>query len=436
MNKLPLRINDLLITFKKDFQRVSVFSFVFFLVKGSAFAAALWLSNMVSIADLGLFEYALSGGLILAVILNLGLQGAYPFFIIREKKESYRAIFFFHGLLVSGLILGLIFLNKITGYWIPIKFSLMGIMASVIGMQVLYSTILKSHEVLIPAILLDGGIFILINIYNILIYLGVLSFSFETLETGLMIYMMVLWGIYFREYNVIKNQFTVKKYKEAIHFGKHLVASSFLIILLTGGARIFIYYFLEIKEVGYYGFYFRLAAIIVMIHQIINIVFFKKMYQSDTNTLDHYFSLFVGAILIMSISLSFLVPVVFSSVLTLLENSYGDYKLLYFTLSFQVVFWIILALNENIIYREELSSKMNKGFFIILFLMLGTMAIFSRLEILNIFWLTIINMLAIAAAVEWQFFLLKKERNIRFTNTHLINYLALILFFITYNFIL
>lgn len=436
MSELALRINGLLIAFKKDFQRVSVFSFVFFLVKGSAFAAALWLSNMVSVTEFGLFEYALSGGLILAVILNLGLQGAYPFFIIREKKDNYRAIFFFHGLLVSGLILGLIFLNKITGYWIPIKFSLMGVMASVIGMQVLYSTILKSHEVLIPAVLLDGGLFITVNVYNILIYFGILSFSLELLETGLMIYLVGLWIIYFRKYSVIKNQFSFKKYKETIDFGKHLVVSSFLIILLTGGARIFIDYFLAIEEVGYYGFYFRLAAITVMIHQIINIVFFKKMYQSDTNTLDNYFSLFVGAILLMSISLSFLVPVVFSNVLTLLENSYAEYKLLYFTLSFQVVFWIILALNENIIYREELSSKMNKGFLIVLLLMLGTMVVLSKLEILDIFWLTIINMLAIAAAVEWQFFLLKKERNIHFTNTHLINYLALILFFVTYNFIL
>lgn len=436
MSKFPLRVNDLLVAFKKDFQRVSVFSFVFFLVKGSAFAAALWLSNMVSVAEFGLFEYALSGGLILAVILNLGMQGAYPFFIIREKKDNYRAIFFFHGLLISGLIIGLIFLNKIFGYWISIKFSLMIIMASVIAMQVLYSTILKSHEILIPAVLLDGGLFISINIYNILIYFGVLSFSLELLESGLMIYLGILWCIYFRKYNVIKNQFSLEKYIETIHFGKHLVVSSFLIILLTGGARIFIDYFLAIEEVGYYGFYFRLAAITVMIHQIINIVFFKKMYQSDTNTLDNYFSIFVGAILLMSISLSFLIPVIFSNVLTLLENSYADYKLLYFTLAFQVVFWIILALNENIIYREELSSKMNKGFLVLFLLMVGTMVVFSRLEILNVFWLTIINMLAIAAAVEWQFFLLKKEKNIRFTNTHMINYLALILFFVTYNFIL
>lgn len=436
MSKLLLRVSDLFLTFKKDLQRVSVFSLVFFLVKGSAFAAALWLSNMISVAEFGLFEYALSGGLILAVILNLGLQGAYPFFIIKEKKENYRAIFFFHGLLVSGVILVLILLNKIMGYWIPIKFSLMGLMASLIALQVLYSTILKSHEILIPAVLLDGGLFITINIYNILMYFELVTFSLEYLETGLMIYLIIVWLIYFREYFVTKQQFSLEKYQAIINFGKHLVISSFLIILLTGGARIFIDYFLAIEQVGYYGFYFRLAGITVMIHQIINIVFFKKMYQSDTSTLDYYFSLFVGAILIISLSLSFLIPALFSGILTILENSYSEYKLLYITLAFQIVFWVILALNENIIYREELSSKMNRGFLVIFFLMFGTMVVFSKLEILNIFWLTIINMLAIALAVEWQFFLLKKERKIDFTNTHMINYLALILFFITYNFIL
>ncbi|MEM6964287.1 MAG: hypothetical protein AAF573_05945 [Bacteroidota bacterium] len=433
MSKLALRLHELLLLVRKEFWKLCAFSFVFFLVKASAFGAALWLSNMISIAEFGLFEFALSGGLIVAVLLNVGMQGAYPFFIIKADRADYRAVFFLHGLVLTGGFVTLIFINKMGGHWVPIKFSLLLLMGSVFAMQALYSTILKSHEILIPAIFLDGGFFLSVNVYNGLLYSEVVDFSIEMLETGLMIYVSFLWVLYFREFIVIKKQFTLEKYRKALHFGKHLVLSAFLIILLTGGARIFIERFLAIEEVGYYGFYFRLASATVLIHQIINIVFFKKMYESNARTLDFYFSLFIGSVLLLSISMSFLVPAIFSEVLTLLATSYADYQSLYWILSFQVVFWIVLALNENVIYREELATPMNRGFIIIFLLMLGTMIAFSHLQILDIFWLSTINMLAIGLAVEWQFFLLKKQKNIAFTNTRRVSLSALLLFCITYN---
>jgi O-antigen/teichoic acid export membrane protein len=225
--------------------------------------------------------------------------------------------------------------------------------------------------------------------------------------------------------------FSIKKYFEALNFGSHLVLSSFLIISLTGSARIFIEWFLDLEEVGYYGFYFRFASVTVMLHQIINIVFFKKMYQSDTRTLDRYFALFLNILVIGGLIAWQIIPLVFDEMLSLLQESYSTYRSLYFILTFQMIFWIALSLNENIIYREALSSKMNKGFGVLVLMMLVTLWILHSIGLLNIFWLTIINMIAIFLATEFQFFLLN-QKDINLHKMKMVGRGIMLLFWIGY----
>lgn len=396
---------------KVDLSKLSWFTLVFGFVKLNAFTAALFLSNFVaSVADYGLFEYALTIGFMVAIPLGFGLNGAYPFFNIKLGKKDYKSVFYFHGLLMGGLMLSLFGIHEFIHEFLPTKYVFALLIGGIVSVQALSSSILKSHEVLVRAVIFDGGLFIALNAYNLWLYLSGGLFDVENLQTCFAIYLFCLTSGYGFLFWQEQSDFSFKKYFEALKFGKHIILSAFLIICLTGSARIFIERFLDLETVGYYGIYFRFAAVTVMLHQIVNIVFFKKMYQAEARFLDRYFAFFLQILVLVALVLWQIIPPVFSEFITLLQNSYETYQSLYLILSFQMIFWIALALNENIIYREELSKLMNKGLVFIIIGMAGVMFALYQLSLLDIFSLALTNMAAIFLATEYQFSLLKRKK--------------------------
>ena len=261
---------------KIDVSKLSWFTLVFGFVKLNAFTAALFLSNLVaSVSDYGLFEYALTIGFMTAIPLNFGLNGAYPFFNIKLGKKDYKSVFYFHGLLMGSLMLSIYGIHLFIHDFLPTKYVFALLIGGVVSVQALSSSILKSHEVLVRAVFFDGGLFIALNAYNLFLYLSGDVFDVENLQSCFALYLLALTvGYGFLFWQEISD-FSFKKYFKVLRFGKHIVFSAFLIICLTGSARIFIEWFLDLETVGYYGIYFRFAAMTVMLHQIVNIVFFK-----------------------------------------------------------------------------------------------------------------------------------------------------------------
>jgi len=423
MKKLSIKVIDLLPQFKAQLVKLSGFSIVFGFIKLNAFTAALFLSNFVdNTADYGLFEYALSIGLIAAIPLNFGLQGAYPFFNLKAKRAGFRSVFYFHSLSVSALLCTLFLINRYIYTLMPDKLAFALLIGGIIAMQVMLSSILKSHERIFPAVFLDGGLFLVLNAYNLWLYTTGATLDFGLLEIVFGVYLLLLFGLHLVRFLQSRKDFSWNHYGESLRFGKNLLLSSFLIICLTGSARIFIEYFLNMEQVGIYAFYFRFAAAVVMIHQVVNIVFFKKMYQAQPAALDKYFSLFLLFILVAGAVLLFLVPIMFKGTLRLLDESWETYHLLYVILSFQMIFWICMALNENILYREELSSKMNGWFLGLFLLMAGSIYILHSIGQLNVFNLTLINSICLILACEVQFMLLR-NRQLSFAKTRGLNLL-------------
>lgn len=423
MKKLSIKIEDLLPQLKSQLVKLSGFSIVFGFIKLNAFTAALFLSNFVdNTADYGLFEYALSIGLIIAIPLNFGLQGAYPYFNLKSKRKGFRSVFYFHSLSISSL-LGIAFLfNRYVYALMPDKLAFALLIGGIIAMQVMLSAILKSHERIFPAVFLDGGLFLVLNAYNLWLYTTGSTVDFSVLEVVFSLYLLLLFSLHLYRFLHSRSDFSWERYKESLQFGKNLLVSSFLIICLTGSARIFIEYFLDMEQVGIYAFYFRFAAAVVMIHQVVNIVFFKKMYQAEPAALDKYFSLFLLFILVAGGTLLFIVPAVFQGSLRLLDETWQNYSLLYAILSFQMIFWICMALNENILYREELSSKMNSWFLGLFLLMAGSIYLLDTMGHLDLFNLTLINAICLILACEVQFMLLRK-RQLSFAKTRMLNLL-------------
>jgi O-antigen/teichoic acid export membrane protein len=231
--------------------------------------------------------------------------------------------------------------------------------------------------------------------------------NIETISRLIFFYALFYCFVAIYKFKIEDRQNAFNHYKKILKFSFKLMISTFLIFLITSSGRIIVEYFFNFEAVGVYAFYFRLSAVVVMIHQIINIAFFKKMYTLDPQILDKYFNLFYIVVFIISLSIFFIAPFVVKNLSTFFNDTYSEHKPLYFLLSAQMVMWIATALNSNIIDRENVVGKNNVRFIILIFLTIISFYLFQN--ILTIDLLTYIHYTAIYIACMVQYYSLSKK---------------------------
>jgi O-antigen/teichoic acid export membrane protein len=370
----------------------ALFGFVFTIAKATVYFVPLLLADVLSSTDFGILEYALAGlGMVINTVINLGVPGAYPYFILRQKELTLKHAFKLHPviLIIPFAINQLLFY----GFNLNVNFYFAFNISFIIANQVFYSTQLKSHEKSEFAVIIDSGIYILLLICYVFFKLNVLTVKIEIIGVFVLIYscFYVFYGL-LKFYKVNKRDLFLK-YKKIIGFSIHLLISTFLIFLITTSGRILVEMFFGFEQVGVYAFYFRLAAVVVMIHQIVNIAYFKKIYTLNPRTLDNYFFVFYILIFMISIAAYFFLPLVGQRLSTFFADTFQSSKDVYFLLSVQMVMWIATALNSNIIDREGLASKNNTKFIILIICSIGLFLLLKNhmsLSLLTFCHLTII----------------------------------------------
>lgn len=391
----------------KLIKKHAFFSLVFTVAKATVYFVPLILADVLSKEDFGILEYALAGlGMVVNTIINLGVPGAYPYFILRLKEFELQNAFKLHPiiLLFPFTINQILYLLGVLNINFYLAFNLSFIIAN----QVFYSTQLKSHEKPITAVIIDSGVYLSLLLFFMVFKLGVINPSISVINKFVFGYCLVyvIIGIY-NCYNS-RDKISLRKYQDILKFSVHLLISTFLIFLITTSGRILVEFFFDYELVGVYAFYFRLAAVVVMIHQIVNITFFKKMYTLDPKILDKYYSIFLGSIGLLSISIFFISPYIIPTFSNYFIETYNTYKSIYFLLSMQMIMWIASALNSNIIDRENLASKNNLKFFILVVLSIFTLYLLKN--ILTIGTLVYIHYTIIFIACLIQYFSLFRKK--------------------------
>ncbi len=403
------------LAFKQNFsfqevKRISLFTLNFGGLKLNAISAALILSNFfTTLEEFGSFEYALSLGLMFTVPFNLGLHGAIPYFFLKQNKKDYDSVFYFHG-----IILLILFIFASSTYFLLVGFQISWIglsitIAIIFSLQILASVISKTNGRIYQSVWLDSTFFLLLNGYNLYLFIFSTTASLAVIQVLLLIQLTLLSIYYCLRFYIHSAEFSWKKYFTAIEFGKPLVVSSLLIIGLTGSGRIFIEYFFDLSAVAIYGIYFRLAMVVVLFHQIVNIAYFKKIYASESKKLDPWIQYFLIAIIILSLFIHLLIPSLAQIIFESVRLSWQVSKSLFIALSFQMFFWICLSLFENIIARENLASAFNKIIIYLIILMISIFTISNHLYFLTITNLVLINSFTIYLAIESQLKLLNNN---------------------------
>ena len=348
----------------------------FVICKGLVFLTPLLFAEILTKNEFGILEYALSGlGFVLNTLLNLGVPGAYPYFILKQKKLNIKNGFTLHPLFLSTVFIINTFIY-VTGFTGQQQYLAINI-AYVIANQVFYSTQLKSHEKSVPAVFLDSGIYIILFVLFIASRLELVEVSIRFINYLILIYgtFYTLFGI--QKYLSVSSKNSLFHYKYILRYSKNLLIATFLIFLITSSGRIVIEWLFGFEKVAIYGFYFRLAAVVVMIHQVINIIYFKRIYTIEPTILDRYFAMFFVFIYVLSLIFYFVSPLVMTSVSSFFNDTFLENKTIFFIISAQMTVWIASALNSSIIDRENL-MKLNNLRFLVLVILLTCILFFFK----------------------------------------------------------
>lgn len=362
-----------------------LFLFSFLIAKGITFLVPILLADILTKNDFGMLEYALAGvGMLLNSIISLGVPGAYPYFILRKKEKNIEEGFSLHPLwLLFTFLLNLLFYHSFNFYGIEIYMAVN--ISYIIAVQKFYSTILKSQEKINKAVLLEAGIYVILFSFLLGYFFNLIQPNIFNISKAILSYAM-LWVFcsLYKFYKVNKNQIFIK-YKKIISFSIHLLLSSSFLFLLTVSGRILSKYFFDYESAGTYGFYFRLAAIVVLIYQVISVRYFKDLYTKSTSKLDFYFSSFYLFIFTLSILLYFLSPYIMPYFSNYFKETYSENRIVFFILFCQMTMWISSALNSSIVDREGL-AKVNNWYF------LGLLILFVMVLYLNRDYLTLLSL--------------------------------------------
>jgi hypothetical protein len=389
----------------EHFKKVAIFFIVYCGVKSLVYFAPLFVSHLATdINEYGKFEYSLNLGYTFAGILAMGLNNAYPYFILKQKKQNIEPIFYLHSLVVWLILL--IALMLIPGALNSIGFSSL-LIAAAVSNQYIISSILKSEEKSIKAVIIDSGIYLILGLLCLLVFSRVLPL-FKTHFFNLAIFIYSIFFVFVSNLDKIGGfkRVAFQDYLMVYKYGFSIIIAYFLVYLLTNNTRMFIGNFLNFQDVGVYSFYFRLASFVVIFHQVINIVFFKKIYISKPADLDKYYSVFVFGIFLLNLLVAFIIPLILKDRSAIFNDTYEANKNLFIVIVFQVVFWIIFALLENIIYRENLAFPFNLGLGLLVASMVLILWILKVNNSLSLELLVTINSVTIMLAIIYQLSLL------------------------------
>ncbi len=329
-------------------KKLSFHTFLFSISKASNFIAPIFAATILNSASYGVFEFSLSISYLLYTFIGMGGPNIIAFDLVKKKYQlitvvkkyslaltysfailSFLLILFSANktlILISGLISILISGNIIGGY---LKGTGKGAYASIFESSVYITSIILF-------------IFLYLNEINSLKTFFIFPLS------GIIIGLFLNKIIYQDITKINRHAF-----KMFIRRGSAIMISGFLSILFLNLPRI-ILSLNSFETVSFFSIYFRWASLCLIFYQFIFVVFFKKLF-----TLDFY-QFQKACILILSLVWSFSLVLMFITNY-LYSSGFNIIKVPEPNLTFQIIMslsiscWILSALIEGLIYREEKS---------------------------------------------------------------------------------
>ena len=167
----------------------------FALSKGVAFFAPIFFLKFVTLEEYGVVEFSYAFGSVTAVVVSLGLVGAYPYFILKREDYEKRQAFLFYG--VPVLILSVVVCLLRWRGGLHAQTSMILLFTLIFSLQRIYSSMLKSEGKGYLGVLVDGGYYFVLTAVILIVWPLHLTNAVYLLEGMMQVYLLGLGGFYF-----------------------------------------------------------------------------------------------------------------------------------------------------------------------------------------------------------------------------------------------
>jgi O-antigen/teichoic acid export membrane protein len=331
---------------------------IYAIAKTIGFATPLILSNSLNIHDYGSYEYALNIASICSIFAGFGVSGALPYFLLTRNKHKYIEVHRIQVVLMGSILVGIsVLFTRMSN--VQIIVFLIPVLTIALVCYSNLAIIFKIKERPAFSSIAEA-------IPNLSICLAIIFLSFLKLHIDLKWIMFAVGfgclSLSFVEatklvWNLKAFQNNVLRFSACVKFGTPLILNSLLMYVFISGPRLVSGPYLSLTEVGVYSFFYRLAAAVLLVHQLVITIFFKKIYQLENNAIDNYFAKIMFGIFCVGLLLFLILPPVLDDYFVLMQNYHAKYLNVYLTLAIQMVIWAATAQMEMIINREKLSSR-------------------------------------------------------------------------------
>jgi hypothetical protein len=333
-------------------RRFGASSLLFILAKASVFFVPLGLSIAMDSASYGAVEYSMAWSSSVALMLGLGLPGSIPYFLLKRQRPEYFSTIqlFALGVGVIGVIAGL----GLLAFPIHPYFVLGVFLTGSIVLQGVQSSRLKVADRPGAASFVESGIYL-----AMLVGLGVALISGSLVNVRHLYVMMGAWlllllvSVHRKFSSTIPLKKHFRRFRKILRFGVPLVLSSLFMALLTGGGRLIAGSLLSLEEVAVYSFFYRLCASCIVLHQLLTVLLFSRIYVANPKDLDRYFSTISMIVALCAalfcVSCSYALPGLMPAFARYSRFNGG----LFWLLSLQMVFFAGIAQCEFIVNREK-----------------------------------------------------------------------------------
>lgn len=375
--------------------------------KAAVFVAPLALSLLMEPTAYGEFEYALAWAASLSLAAGLGMGGAVPYFLLKRERPEYYLTFRVYMAAVALLGLGGVALAWVLRGPATLVFGIVA--TAVLTLQGIHSSYLKSRSVPGRASAVESGL------YLILVAAIGVSFALRSRPSlpwlsgwvagwlGVLLALSIGRGIGSTAFSRHRRRFA-----KIVGFSLPLLLSSLFMGLLANNGRLVAGEFLSFQDVASYGFFYRITAATIVLHQLLTVLFFSRIYTAPPEELDRYFARIAAAVGIAALAVwatgSFLLPRLIGRYREFSDPAPG----VFWTLSFQMLFWSGTAQSEFILYREKMAKPLTILLGAALALVLGTCAALRAAGALTLPRMCVVQLLGMAGVLFGELLMLRR----------------------------
>jgi O-antigen/teichoic acid export membrane protein len=239
-----------------------------------AFAGPFWIAAHAPADAYGMIEFALNAGIWLAMLAGLGLAGSVPLRLLDHEDNSVKkAILVFIVGVAAFFISTALLADRVSGTSIVAICSLITVFSA---MQQVVSAYFRSKEWRLITPWAENIALHMVLIASIVAYyLGGDFFSvlegvlFASCAIVLLLASVTLWG---------ESNGAIGSYKHSVRLGFPMLLNGIIMLAACNSGRLYIGSFLDLDNVGYYSFAFRLSGILFVLYQIVSLRLYKRMY--------------------------------------------------------------------------------------------------------------------------------------------------------------